>query len=137
MIGAHLGSMAYDVEEVARRLDQYPNFYVETAARFGDLAHQPRDVVREFFIQYQDRILYGTDLGIGSPGGDGSEADLQQERDRVDQRFSLHWQYLTSADTLRFEDYGVWFSATTQGLGLPRAVVEKFYYQNAARLLGL
>ena len=137
VIGAHLGSMAYDVAEVAQRLDRYPNFFVETAARFGDLAQQPRAAVRDFFIRYQDRLLYGTDLGTGSPAGEASEADLQQERDRMDRRFSLHWHYLTRADTLRFEDYGLWFSATTQGLDLPAEVVEKFYYQNAARLLGL
>ena len=55
----------------------------------------------------------------------------------MDQRFLLHWRYLTHADTLEFSDYGIWYSATTLGLDLPREVVEKFYYQNAARLLGL
>ena len=135
VIGAHLGSMAYDVDEVARRLDQYPNFFVETAARFGDLARQPSDRVRAFFIRYQDRILYGTDLSTRAPASDPSEAE--RERDRMDQRFLLHWRYLTRADTLEFSDYGIWYSATTPGLDLPREVVEKFYYQNAARLLGL
>jgi len=137
VIGAHLGSMAYDVGEVVQRLDRYPNFYVETAARFGDLAHQDAGAVRDFFIRYQDRVLYGTDLGTGSPADEASDEDLQQERDRVDRRLALHWDYLTGADTLRFEDYGVWFSATTPGLDLPREVVEKFYYQNAVRVLGL
>ena len=49
----------------------------------------------------------------------------------------LHWDYLTRADTVRFEDYGVWYSAITPGLDLPTDVVEKFYYRNAAALLGL
>ena len=49
-IGAHLGSMAYDVAEVARRLELYPNFYVETAARFADLAKQRSSAVRDTLL---------------------------------------------------------------------------------------
>ena len=57
------GSMEEDVDDIARRLDRYPNFAVDTAARVVHLMLQPREKVREFLIQYQDRVLYGTDLG--------------------------------------------------------------------------
>lgn len=137
VVGAHLGSMAYDVDEVARRLDAYPNLFVETAARFGDLALQPSGKVRGFFVAYQDRLLYGTDLGIGSPADTLARADSLRQRARMDRRFQLHWDYLTTSDSLEFSDYGMWYRAHTRGLGLPAPVVEKFYYTNAARLLGL
>ncbi len=41
VIGAHVGSLEWDVDEVAKRLDKYPNFYVEVSARTRDLTRQP------------------------------------------------------------------------------------------------
>jgi hypothetical protein len=60
VVGAHLGSMETDVNEVARHFDRYANFAVDTAARMEYLMLQPRDKVRAFLIKYQDRVLYGT-----------------------------------------------------------------------------
>ena len=48
--------------EAARRA---PNVYVDTAARVPEFGRHPADKVRAFFIQFQDRILFGTDLAIG------------------------------------------------------------------------
>ena len=75
VIGAHLGSMSHDVDEVAKRLDRFPNFFVEVSARTNDLSRQPKEKVRQFFIQYQDRILYGVDLTYfpGLRGDDGQQ----------------------------------------------------------------
>ena len=42
-------------------LDRCPNFYVDIAARIPDLGRQPYSA-RKFFIQYADRILFGTDM---------------------------------------------------------------------------
>lgn len=137
VIGAHMGSMAYDVSEVARRLDAYPNFYVEPAERFGDLAIQSSEEVRDFFIEYQDRILYGTDLRARPAASELSDEELEEEREGIEKRLEVHWEYLTSADSLTFVRTASDFSAPTRGLNLPREVVEKVYYQNAARLLDL
>ena len=62
VVGAHLGSMETDVDEIAKRFDLYPNFAVDTAARMEYLMLAPREKVRNFLIKYQDRVLYGTDL---------------------------------------------------------------------------
>jgi len=62
VVGAHLGSMETDVDEIAERFDRYPNFAVDMAARMEYLMIQPRDKVRNFLIKYQDRVLYATDL---------------------------------------------------------------------------
>ncbi len=51
MIGAHIGSLEYDVDEVAKRLDTYPNFHVEVSARTRDLTRQPSAKVRAFFLE--------------------------------------------------------------------------------------
>jgi predicted TIM-barrel fold metal-dependent hydrolase len=42
VIGAHLGSLEHDVDELARRLDRYPSFFVDCSARTADLTRQPR-----------------------------------------------------------------------------------------------
>jgi predicted TIM-barrel fold metal-dependent hydrolase len=75
-IGAHLGSLEWDVAEIAKRLDKFPNMMVETAARIGQLQYQSIQnwqKVHDFFIKYQDRIMYGTDL----------QADESQTPDEV------------------------------------------------------
>jgi hypothetical protein len=64
VIGAHLGSMELDVDEIAKRFDQYNNFAVDTAERVSYLMLQSREKVRAFMIRYQERVLYGTDLEL-------------------------------------------------------------------------
>lgn len=138
VVGAHLGSMAYDVDEVARRLERFPNFHVETAERFGDLAIQPTEKVRDFFIRYQDRILFGTDLGTGVAASDLTAEELEAERgEYLAKRLQLTWEYITGDDAFEFVRTGTPFRVRTRGLALPRSVVEKFYYGNAVRLLDL
>jgi len=61
-IGAHLGSMEWSLEEVAKRLDKFPNFYVDLAGRFEYIFFhtlQNRNSVIDFFQTYQNRIVYG------------------------------------------------------------------------------
>ena len=53
-IGAHLGSLEWNVDELAKRLDKYPNFKVDMAARIGHLRNQSVqdwDRVQEFFTK--------------------------------------------------------------------------------------
>ena len=71
VVGAHLGSMEADVDEMAQRFDRYPNFAVDTAARVPYFILQPREKVRAFLIKYQDRILYGNRLGISQQRAHG------------------------------------------------------------------
>ena len=65
-VGAHLGSLEWNVAELAKRLDRFPNMAVDIAARMNHLQIQDRSTVREFFINYEDRLLYGTDIGVGA-----------------------------------------------------------------------
>ena len=125
VIAMHLGSLEHDVGEVAKRLDAYPNLYVETAARINDLAMQPSDAVRRFMIHYQDRVMWGTDFGEGSL----SRAGLERS-------FSQHWRYYASADTVTLGNPRSWHR-TVQGLALPRTTLEQFAHRNAERVLKL
>ena len=76
VVGCHLGSDEDDLGRLARRLDAFPNFAVDTAARIRYFARGDRDRAREFLIRYQDRILYATDFSLrdATPGGRGEGA---------------------------------------------------------------
>ena len=56
-VGAHLGSLEWSYEELSKRFDLYPNFYVDLSSRLGHLLIQSakkHDGVRDFFIAYAD-----------------------------------------------------------------------------------
>jgi predicted TIM-barrel fold metal-dependent hydrolase len=59
-ISAHFGWHANDLGRAARLLDENPNVVVELAAILYDLGRQPR-AAHDFFVKYQDRILFGKD----------------------------------------------------------------------------
>src|SRR4051812_14616651 len=64
-IGAHLGSLEWSTEELGKRLDKFPNMAVDMAARLPHLQYQSAtdwQKVHDFFIKYQDRLIYATDL---------------------------------------------------------------------------
>ena len=67
-VGAHLASLEYDVDRIAAFLDRFPNANVDMAARMSQVQYQSvrdREKVRNFFIKYQDRLLYArTDLTL-------------------------------------------------------------------------
>jgi len=59
-VGCHLGSLEWNVDELAKRLDKFPNMAVDMAARICHLQYQSakdREKVRNFCIKYQDRLL--------------------------------------------------------------------------------
>ena len=66
VVGCHLGSDEDDLKRLAKRLDTYPNFAVDTAARVRYFARGDREQVRQFLNHYQDRILYATDYSLRS-----------------------------------------------------------------------
>lgn len=126
-MGAHLGSLEWSIDELARHFEEFPNMTVDMAARICHLQKQAqgnRDKVREFFIRYQDRILYGTDRG---DEGDADPAALREELHEV---WSDDWKFLTTDEIMTSPDLDGEF----RGLQLPREVVEKIYYTNAVKL---
>ncbi len=119
VIGCHLGSMEDNVDEVAKRLDRYPNFAVDTAARVTHLALQDRDKVRAFLIQYQDRVLYATDHVIIA--GDDVEAKLKAWEDTLQR----DWKFFATDEQVEY------MGRPVKGLALPEPVLRKLYRDNA------
>jgi len=92
--------------------------------------------VREFFLKYQDRIVYGTDIGakaLLSAPGEGIEMD--ESRARV----HLVRTFLEKDGPFQLPPGGFAFGDTEtplRGIGLPRPVLEKVYFKNFERLAG-
>jgi hypothetical protein len=125
-IGCHLASFEWNVDSLASRLDRFPNMAVDMSARICHLQYQSaidRDRVRNFCIKYQDRLLYGTDIGYS-----GSN-DPEGFRKGTHDTWLSDWQYFTSADEMTSE----LFRGKFTGLKLPAEVVRKIYGKNAIK----
>jgi predicted TIM-barrel fold metal-dependent hydrolase len=143
-IGVHFGNAPEEPERVARMLDKYKNLVIDTAARIPEIgrvdARHDAARMRAFFLRYQDRILFGTDSGVGTGAEDlmwGSTGDAPPTEEDYRRFFDSTWRWfetdvkgLPSPTPIQ----GKW---TIDGIALPRAVLEKVYWRNAARLFGL
>jgi predicted TIM-barrel fold metal-dependent hydrolase len=118
-IGAHVGCYGENLAWVGAMLDDCPNYYIDISARLGELGRQPY-TARTFFLRYQDRILFGSDMG----------PDLDAYR--------LAYRFLETDDeyfnynTGDIPEQGRWHVC---GLHLPAEVLEKVYAGNARQLL--
>jgi predicted TIM-barrel fold metal-dependent hydrolase len=114
-IDAHLGWMGGDLGRLGRMLDALPNVSTEIAAVLAELGRQPR-FAREWFIRYQDRVLFGKDTW-------------------APEEYEVYFRVLETAD--EYFDYyrkrhAFW---KMYGLALPDEVLKKLYSANALRLL--
>lgn len=118
-VAAHLASLEHDLAQVGEFLDTFPNARVDTAARIRDLTLMPNDVVKAFFIKYQDRVLYGTDWDVEADAFSG-DADAKAKRAAA-----------------FIDGHRKNFAYFEQTLSLPPEVLHKFYYANAAALFAI
>ncbi len=118
-IGAHVGCYGENLEWVGQMLDDCLNYYIDISARSGELGRQPYSA-RNFFIKYQDRILFGSDMG----------PDLDA--------YHLYYRFLETDDeyfnynTGEIPIQGRWYVA---GMYLPEDVLMKIYRANAMKVL--
>jgi predicted TIM-barrel fold metal-dependent hydrolase len=130
-VGHHVANHPENLAEVSEWMDKYPNLWVETGARLGELGRQPR-AARSFFEKYQDRIMMGTDA---TPN-----AEAYPQQDLKPEMFRCYFRFFETLD--EYFDYspapvppqGRW---KIYGIGLPDSILKKVYHNNAARLLGL
>ena len=113
-INAHLGWMGNDLDRLGAHLDEYPNVLTEIGAVLAEIGRQPKRA-RKFFIDYQDRILFGKDSYKPSEyytyfrvlETDDEYFDYYRKR-------HAHWKMY--------------------GLALPDSVLKKVYYENALKI---
>ncbi len=113
-INAHFGWYGNDLARAARLLDQCPNVVMDLSAVLYDFGRQPR-ASRDFFIKYQDRVLFGKDSYVPS-------------------EFPYYWRTFETADEYfdYYRDYHAFWKL--YGMDLPDAVLRKVYYQNSLKV---
>jgi len=121
-ICAHVANNPEDLDWVAELLDRHPNVHMDFSARMDELGRQPY-TARRFFIKYQDRIIFGSDMPI-SP-----------------EMYRAYFRFLETQD--EYFDYPGYLGETDNpiprwkiyGLYLPDDVLQKIYYANALRMI--
>lgn len=115
-IALHVANWPENLDQVSALLDRLPNVMVEFGAREAELGREPRRA-RRFFLEYQDRILFGTDM---TPS-EGLYHNYFRWLETDDEYFD-YWGY---------PEQGRW---KIYGLSLPDEVLEKVYHLNAERI---
>ena len=113
-IGAHFAYYGHNLPGAAKLLDRLPNVVLEVSAVLYDFGRQPR-AARDFFIKYQDRVLFGKDAYAPS-------------------EFPYYWRVFETRD--EYFDYYRDYHATWKlyGMDLPDDVLKKVYFENALRV---
>ncbi len=143
-IGVHFGNDPEDPARVAEMLARHKNLYIDTAARIPEIgrvdARHDAARMRAFFIRFADRILFGTDFGIGSEpdelmfGSTGANPPTRADEDRF---FESTWRWFETDEKHIPSPTPIQGRWTVDGVALPRDVLERVYHGNAERLLHL
>ncbi|MFP3896360.1 MAG: amidohydrolase family protein [Anaerolineales bacterium] len=121
-ITAHVGCYPENLGFVSRMMEKYSNLYTDISARIAELGRAPYSA-RDWFLEYADRILFGTDQWPSIA------------------MYRTHFRFLETAD--EYFDYAPGATIPPQGrwkiygLDLPDEVLKKVYHDNASALLGL
>ncbi len=126
-VGAHMASLEWSIDELAKFLDRFPNASVDLAERLSHVQYQSQldyNKVRVFFMEYQDRILYGTDFQ------QLEDTDALILKKNMNERWLLDWKYFNTDEMMSVPE----LDSNFQGLALPKNVVDKIYRLNAERV---
>jgi hypothetical protein len=126
-VGFHMASLEWSVDRLAAFLDRFPNARVDLAERISHTQYQSqldREKVRAFFMKYQDRIIYATDF---QENDDTNLADLEKH---MLETWKNDWRYFNTNEMVSVPQ----LDDPVQGIALPREVVDKIYWGNAAIL---
>jgi len=115
-ITCHFANCSYDLNILGSLFDKYPNLYADMGARFAETAPIPR-FVSQFFEKYQDRLLYGTDMGFDK------------------EMYQITFRILESADEHFYEIDQFGYHWPLNGFALSDQILRKIYRENALRIL--
>jgi predicted TIM-barrel fold metal-dependent hydrolase len=134
-VGVHFGNDPEDVDHVAALFRRYPNFNADIAARIPEIGRQEPGKLRRLFIEFSDRILFGSDFMVFDQGYILGAGPVVTSEAEVKTFFDRHWRFLET-DARQMEHptpiQGRW---KIDAIGLPREVLEKIYVRNAERLI--
>ncbi len=120
----HFANHAENIQYVAKLLDENPNVYIDFSARLDELGRQPYST-REFFLKYQDRIIFGTDMPANI------ESSIRM--------YHTYFRFLETYDESFYApDYDGTFERARWpicGIGLPEEVLQKIYQKNIITII--
>jgi predicted TIM-barrel fold metal-dependent hydrolase len=114
-IACHFANCSYDLEILGDLLDRHPNLWADNSARYAETAPIPRHV-KSFYNKYQDRLLYGTDMGM--------DEDM----------YRITFRILETEDEHFYEIEQFNYHWPLNGFGLSDEVLEKIYRMNALQI---
>ena len=136
-LGVHFGCASEEVGYVADVMRENPNYIIDVSARLPWIGAHRADLVHDVFLDLQDRILFGTDLGVRETKMLGVPQGFAVEDHHVEEFYDAHWRYFET-DEAGIVDPTPWVHGEPiDAIDLPRDVLEKFYVTNAERYLGL
>jgi hypothetical protein len=128
---AHFYFLSADLPRAARFLDEHPGVHLDLAPGVEMLYNISRDpdAGREFFINYADRIVFGTDLF--------SDLALPAARARA----GIVYRWLEGDDTFRVPPEADFLlgppeDGVVRGMSLPGDVLAAIYHGNFTRMAG-
>lgn len=135
-ICVHFGNNPEDPESVDKLMDRYPNMMVDISARVGEFGRHSAHEIRRFFVKHQDRILFGTDIGLSSRGIMlGSTGAVPPTPQDIRPFYEAHFRYLETQKTQMAHPVPIQGKWTVDGIGLPESVLDKVYWKNAERMI--
>ena len=137
VISAHLGCLPENLNRLGLLLDNHPQLYIDTASTRWMIRELGNDVKKskKWFEKYQDRILFGSDLG-------NFEFNLKFFFSKNRRKFywsSRYWSHRLFWETshhapLPFKDKDNPRGTMINGLQLSRSTLEKIYHKNVMKL---
>jgi len=115
-IACHFMNLSYDLNRLGELFDKYPNLYADIAARYAETAPIPRFAAK-FFDKYQDRLIYGTDMGFDK------------------NMYHITFRILESNDEHFYEIDQFGYHWALHGFGLPDKILKRLYRTNALKIL--
>ncbi len=115
-VACHFMNHTYDLNQLGRMFDKYPNLYSDVSQREAYVAAIPR-FAKQFMEKYADRLVYGTDQGYSLP--------MYRNTFRIWETLDEHF-YAWEVQNNRW---------ALSGVGLSDATLKKLYRENALRIL--
>ncbi|MCB0497086.1 MAG: amidohydrolase family protein [Cyclobacteriaceae bacterium] len=116
-IACHFANCGYDLSILGNLLDKYPNLFADIAARYAEIGPVPR-YAKAFFEKYNDRLIYGTDMGFDKS------------------MYSITFRMLETADEHFYEIDLFNYHWALNGFDLSDETLKKLYYENAKKIMG-
>jgi len=115
-IACHFMNLTYDLDQLGRLFDNYPNLYADISQREAYVASIPR-FAKQFIEKYSDRMVWGTDQGYSLP--------MYRNSFHILETLDEHFYAWDVSNTRRY----------LYGLGLSDRTLKKLYRDNALKIL--